>query len=480
MVALTSEPVRAGVVAGHRSAQIMRSVIGRGPRLTELLAVVPCATSILLTVAFLPQDAYASPALYATIEVLLAVAALTATWLLWRRFLRSRRRCDLLLAGGTLAFSILHVVTSAIPAALNDHPRGFLVATDIYGEFLVYAVFAAAAVGSLASRVVVGRRPDQLLGALSLSIAGVAAGVGFVLGPLVGASTAHGMASGDPLAIVCAAVACGLLSFSAVLGLREAADRSDRARLLVALGLVVMAGAPPLELSYIVGDTYSLLADTLQMIGFGLIGLAALRWELETRRLAERAAVLAERQRVARDLHDGLAQDLAFIAAHSSRIATDVGLEHPVVTAARRALRVSRSTIAELSDPTAATAHEQLEAIARELRQRFGITITLDVDLAHEPSPDAGEHLGRIMREAIVNALRHGEAHTVAVSLCESDGHVNLRVEDDGRGIDVVTSGRRQEGFGLRSIQQRAAGLGGHAELRQLGTSGTVLDVVLK
>ena len=150
-----------------------------------------------------------------------------------------------------------------------------------------------------------------------------------------------------------------------------------------------------------------------------------------------------------------------------------------MVTAAKRALQVSRSTIAQLSDPTAATAHEALESIAAELRKRFGIAIVVDVDLGYELPADLREHVDRIAREAIANAARHGRAHAVVVSLREAGGQLRLRIEDDGRGIDAVTDGRRPEGFGLRSIRERAAGVGGSVEIRQLGTRGTVLDVVL-
>jgi len=216
----------------------------------------------------------------------------------------------------------------------------------------------------------------------------------------------------------------------------------------------------------------------VRMIGVGLIAVAALGWELHSRRLVARAATIAERQRVARDLHDGLAQDLAFIAAHSERIATDVGAEHPVVIAARRALQISRCAIAELSDPDAASAHEALEAIAAELRERFEIAITLDVELSHDLSPEVQEHVNRIVREAIANAARHGAAETVAVSLRDEEGHVRLRVQDDGCGIDAGR-GRPKEGFGLRSIRERAAGFGGYMKVSQAGTHGTVLDVVL-
>jgi signal transduction histidine kinase len=481
MAVMTSQPARAGVVAGHHAARAVKSAPKADPRWTGVVVVVLCATSILLSVAFLPADLHAPPALYATTGALLAVLALAVSWLLRRRFLRTRRRSDLLLAVGALAFSLIHIITTAAPAALGAHPHGALMRTDVYGEVLVDALFAAAALASRVPHLVVARHPDRLLGSLSVGTVGLAALAGVIFSPLVvGESTAIAVASGHPFAIAVAAVACGLLFLGATVLTREATVRHDGAQLLVAMGLVVMAGAPPLQLRHGTDDNFSLVGDVLQMIGFGLIGVAALRWEVQARQLAERAAALAERQRVARDLHDGLAQDLAFIAAHSAQITSEAGGEHPVVTAARRALDVSRSTIAELTDPTAATTHEVLEVMATELRKRFGITITLDVDLRHEPSAELREHATRIAREATANAARHGEAHTVVISLREVEDRVNLRVEDDGRGVDVVTSGRRDEGFGLRSIRERAAAAGGSAELRQLEASGgSVLDVVL-
>jgi signal transduction histidine kinase len=63
--------------------------------------------------------------------------------------------------------------------------------------------------------------------------------------------------------------------------------------------------------------------------------------------------------------------------------------------------------------------------------------------------------------------------------LHEDAGHIRLRVLDDGRGIGAAKGPQPREGFGLRSIRERATALGGHARLTQRGTEGTVLDVVL-
>ena len=179
------------------------------------------------------------------------------------------------------------------------------------------------------------------------------------------------------------------------------------------------------------------------MLAFALLLAAAVRLELQLRKSVARAAAIAERRRVAQDLHDGLAQDLAFIAAHGARIAERLGDEHPVAIAARRALATSRCTIAELSDPGAATAQEALESIAYELRDRFDMKIAVQARLGDEIAPDAREQVARIAREAIANAARHGGAENVIVSLKRTDQGVLLRVIDDGSGIDNTRSGRR-------------------------------------
>jgi signal transduction histidine kinase len=178
---------------------------------------------------------------------------------------------------------------------------------------------------------------------------------------------------------------------------------------------------------------------------------------------------------VAQDLHDGICQDLALIAAYSAQMATDLGEEHPVTVATRRALAVSRETIGELSDPARATTVEALEAVAHELRDRFGIAIAVLGDVDFDAAPVVREQITRIAREAIANAARHGSAKNVRISLQEMSNGLSLRIDDDGCGISPMVP----EGFGIGSMRERATAIGGSLTVRSGGEGGTELEVVL-
>jgi signal transduction histidine kinase len=113
------------------------------------------------------------------------------------------------------------------------------------------------------------------------------------------------------------------------------------------------------------------------------------------------------------------------------------------------------------------------------LRDRFDIGVDLDAQLDAELAPEMRENVVRIAREAIANAARHGEAEHVSVSLTRSEQGVLLRVRDDGCGIARAVPSGTREGFGLRSVRERAAARGGHLILSQPADGGTELEVLL-
>jgi signal transduction histidine kinase len=425
-----------------------------------------------------------APTQRATLETVMTLFAFAAAWLVRAEFLHERRVRDLLLLSALLMLGLIGLCTYAVPAALDLRAGSYLAAAAMWGELFAAGLVAAAAFAPAQARASVRWHNDVFVAAVALGGL-VAAELGALLTPgaLIGGSTAVARADHTlvlrPLAVVLVLGTTALMLVAAAgFTRREKADCRGTASLFAAAALLLAAA----RFSHLTGgfppDRVA-LTSLLRPLGFTLILIAAVRQELRMRASVVKAAAMAERQRVARDLHDGLAQDLAFIAAHGERIAQEMGAEHPVVIAARRALAVSRGAIAKLSDPDAPTTRAGLESVARELSDRFHIDVAVDVDLRRELAAEAREHIARITREAIANAARHGGAENVMVSLKDADSAVTLAVRDDGCGIEKACSGPAREGFGLRSIRERATELGGQLSIAEREARGTVLKVSL-
>jgi signal transduction histidine kinase len=188
------------------------------------------------------------------------------------------------------------------------------------------------------------------------------------------------------------------------------------------------------------------------------------------------AGIVEDRRRVARDLHDGLAQELAFIASQSKRLATafDPEIMSYVGLAAERALDESRTLIGALSRPADEPLDQALARAARDVAARAGARVELSVQPDVRVPSEAGEALVRIVREAVTNAVRHGGAENVRVRLVR-DHSVCLMVDDDGLGI----VGEPVAGFGLTSMRQRAESLGGCFQLSSRPGGGTSIEITL-
>jgi signal transduction histidine kinase len=160
-------------------------------------------------------------------------------------------------------------------------------------------------------------------------------------------------------------------------------------------------------------------------------------------------------------------------------MADELGVEHPVTIAARRAVSVSPDTISDLSASHSNTPREALEAIAHELSDRFHTAIAVDADVNAALTDDSREQLLRIAREALANACRHGGAKNVVVSVRQTRNGLVLRVCDDGCGIRGAGKAARPEGFGMRSMRERAAILDGDLTVHERRSGGTELQVTI-
>jgi signal transduction histidine kinase len=199
------------------------------------------------------------------------------------------------------------------------------------------------------------------------------------------------------------------------------------------------------------------------------------------RKLVKQVAV-DERRRMARDMHDGLAQELAFIASHSQRLShtgEDATTAAHLRSAAERALHDSRTTIAVLTSSEDLPLDQLIVRTVDSFRSRFGVDVELDLQADVVVNDEWRNALLRILHEALNNAVRHGSAQQIHVSLGEDANGPSLRIVDDGSGFDVPAAISAGQGLGLSSMQERAGLLGGALNIVSTPGVGTVVEIGL-
>jgi signal transduction histidine kinase len=219
--------------------------------------------------------------------------------------------------------------------------------------------------------------------------------------------------------------------------------------------------------------------DTLERcVALGhLLELALSNWAAHEE-LAQQATA-EERRRIARDLHDGLAHELAFIAskARSSGNGTGAGADsRELASAADRALDEARRAITVLSATRPQSLAGAVTQTAEDLRSRLGVPVLIDLAEGIEVPGKETEQILRIVREAITNAAVHGRPTFITVSL-QRDRRIRLVVSDDGSGFDPARLGRT--GFGLVSMRERAASIGASFAVHSAPSQGTRIEVTL-
>jgi signal transduction histidine kinase len=213
------------------------------------------------------------------------------------------------------------------------------------------------------------------------------------------------------------------------------------------------------------------------------------RVELERRDRNEALGAERERLRVARELHDSLAKTVEGLAMTASvlpsRCERDPGaaaeLARSLAADAQRAAIEARALMSDLRPadvelPLAQAVRERAEGFA----ERAGITVEVqsDSDGTRELATDGTHEVLRILGEALANAVRHGAATHVAVSLGREGDRLVLRVADDGTGLpDEVDFGHLKAAghYGLAGMDERARSIGGTLELGSGAGGGAVV-----
>jgi signal transduction histidine kinase len=456
-----------------------------------VVSVASAAFTLMVSVTSAVSFAYRSPSLHVAVETAAALISLLAAQLMYGRFRRSLDRRDLLVTAALALFAGSNLLYSAIPAIAERSSESFGVWARALSGMLAVALLAAGAFGR--ARPV--RRPAAAIrrAAWSCVAALVLIGVFSALAadwlPRAiepGLSPEGGTRPrivGNPLVLTLQLLLMGLFTAAAVGFARRAQRTGDPLTFWFAIGATLGAWA---RLNYFLFPSqytdFFYTGDVLRLGFFVALLIGGAQEIRVAQRELERSAVLDERRRLAREIHDGIAQDLAFIVQQGSALAdagsSDDGQAGEIVTAARRALDESRGAIAALVRPTDEPLSVAIERVAEDAAGRWGATLDTDVVRGLEVPAQTREALLRIVGEAVSNAARHGRADHVRLSL-RSDPHLELVIGDDGVGFDPASLAHRSGRHGIASMRERAEALGGELRIASRPGEGTRVVVVL-
>ncbi|HWV24636.1 MAG TPA: GAF domain-containing sensor histidine kinase [Thermomicrobiales bacterium] len=232
--------------------------------------------------------------------------------------------------------------------------------------------------------------------------------------------------------------------------------------------------------------------DEETLIRFAALSAVA----IENARLHQQVRALAiteERERIAREMHDSLAQVLGYVntKVQAAKVLVNSGQTEKALEQLDQMANASRSAYADvregiLSLRTSLEPHQTLvETLSEYLpvwEEQSGVRATLDADGVHDGSlSDLAEvQLLRIIQEALTNVRKHAQASRVSVTMTRADGVVVTVIADNGRGFDPKDRGSRGvPQFGMSTMRERVESLGGSLEITSVAGEGTTVRVSL-
>jgi signal transduction histidine kinase len=483
-----------------------------------LIAVVPIAlAAVTFAVLFVPSASLAimNSRLALVIDAVATLVAVAVAVLGWVRFRESGDEAALRRAA---AFLVLGSVNALFVAAtVIGVEQGFGLSLDDPGQLPLWAMIlsrgVAAALFITAALAAVGRwhgaalrRPlltVWLPSVLSVALVILAASFQDRLPTLVSTRAlavmrddpaAPLMAGEAPLLIICQAILALAYLLAAALSYRAFARNGRGTDGVLAVGLMVAAFSQVLFALHpgtyssivTVGDLlrivfYAILLATLAVEVRGDIrALRTANQELTLLREAEGVRAAAEeRAHLAREIHDGMSQELWYAKLKQGRlmalpeiVGTARELAGEVAGAIESALAEARQAILALRPAEGGSFAEVVQRYVADFSDRFGIAAECRCDAgADRLSPRAQAELLRIVQEALANVRKHADATLVRVELSETGEGLELRVTDNGRGF--VTDQVGHAGYGLTSMQQRAAIIGGSLTIDSREQDGT-------
>jgi signal transduction histidine kinase len=444
----------------------------------EVLLIGLLGATLALFVAYPSlRNTYSLPQVRLVLDTAVTFAAVIVAVLAGVRFSVEGRRLDLLLCAGfataatsTLAFSIAPVL-----GGQSLHRTEFWAGV---GGRLLTATLVAAAPFSHKRVNTRGRALGEMLVAVAILL-----GLVWALAQVAGTSlppVAEAVGAAQPFQLIGALAVQSVLSLVAMVGwgLRFRAHRNDLDRWLC-LGATLALFA---ELHYVftplLSPRYVSQGDFLRLLSYSVLLVGVWR----AIRFAEFGrAVAEERARVAREIHDGLAQYLFAVSTHASMLENGADRERTLAQlkdAAAAAQQEARFAVLALSSAGGSAPFDSaLRRYVDFLTADGRLEVDLEIEDGIRLAPDEQIEVFRIVQEGLANARKHAGARRAEVRIGERDGERLVTVVDDGAGFDEAEIA---PGQGLKNMRARAASIGGGFRLRSVPGRGTALEVVLR
>ena len=455
-------------------------------------AVVATATaSAVATVAFalIPRLSfrYRWQAENLALETAASLIALLACFLVFGRLRRLTRLNELMLAWALAVFSLSNLMLVTVPIVANWAP-----------DYLtVWAAPAARLVGAMPF-VLAAFVPNRPLRRSGLLFAVSAAGVTTVvllaalldralvrrLPPGVIASLAPVSPARPDLhprtAQLVLELAVVLLGGLATVGfLRRSRRLGDEFFGWLAIAAVLAAASYINYLLYPAISVQSLyMGDVFRFAFYAVLLIGVMREISSYWRALSKAAVLEERQRIACELHDGMAQELAYLARNLNALSGTADEERLILLrrAVERAQLEYRRAISAMAAPSGQPFEVALAEAAAYVADRYHVALDMDISSDIRLSAARREALVRIACEAVSNAARHSGADRVNLGVERDGSGVRLWVSDEGHGFDTAVPGG---GFGLTSMRERAHSIGAELVVSSAPGHGSQVEVAI-
>lgn len=423
-----------------------------------------------------------APALHVALETTAAIAASAAAFLLLGRFWRTGFLDELLLSAGLSLLALSNFAFAALPAVFHLESNRDSVWTMLYTATLAALLISVAALLPR-RRIAAGRRWPFVIYGATLVVA-LAGSIPMSVFPQL---LPRGLAV-SPRADVAATGVVGalqlgltLLYILAALGFaRRHRLTSDELSGWLTIACILSGASRVNYFFHPAAVSNWVYTGDIFRLGFYLALLIGAAREIASYWTSVVAAAsLEERRRLARDVHDGLAQEIAFIG-RNVRLLRDRGADpqliERILRSVGRAQEESRRVVGALAARVDEPLDEALAQAVRDAASRYGASIDMELASGISLSPREREAVVRIASEAVANAARHSGAEVLKIYLERVEAGMRLEVVDDGEGFDEKQPRR---GFGLVTMKDRAEALGGKLRIDSRRGTGTRVELEL-